>query len=61
MLYRRAHERLIVNDSVSLFTKDGSEKSLLLKDLSAGGAGVFGSYHLNINEIVRVAINVPFF
>ena len=61
MPYRRAYERFIFNDSASLFTKDGTEERLLLKDLYAGGAGVFGNYPLNINEIVTVTINAPFF
>lgn len=61
MPYRRAYERFIFNDSATLFTKDGTEKSLLLKDFSAGGAGVFGNYPLDINETVTVTIDAPFF
>jgi len=61
MFVRRTCSRFILNDSLSLYSNDGSEKRLLLKDLSAGGAGVFGNCPLPVNEAVRVSIMAPFF
>ncbi len=61
MPYRRAFERFICNDSAALLDKDGAEKRLIVKDLSLGGAGVFGNYPLALNDRVIVLINAPFF
>jgi len=59
--YRRVYQRFILNDSASLVTQEGTEKRLILNDLSATGAGVFGDCSLNINEKVTVIISAPFF
>lgn len=61
MIYRRAYNRFILNDSAYIITQDGSERPLLLKDLSARGAGVFGNYPLGVDEIVKVIISAPLF
>lgn len=61
MVYRRSYERFILNDSASVVTKEGEEKSLLVKDLSARGIGVIGDSAFGINEKVTMVINVPFF
>jgi c-di-GMP-binding flagellar brake protein YcgR len=58
---RRIYQRFILNDSLTLHSSDGSEKRLLLKDLSNGGAGVFGNSPLSVHEAVRVTIFAPAF
>ena len=54
--YRRAYQRYIFEDSASLFTEDGKEESLLLKNLSGGGACVCAGYPLKMNAFVTVTI-----
>lgn len=61
MFCRRDYQRFICNNSVSLLAKEGIEKRFLLKDLSTRGAGIVGSYSLDINERVKVIINAPLF
>jgi len=58
---RRTTSRFILNDSLSFRLSDGSERGLLLKDLSAGGAGVFGNCPLSVDEKGRVTIIAPAF
>lgn len=50
-----------MNDSLSLFIKEGSERRTILKDLSARGAGIIGDSHLEINGKITTIINAPFF
>lgn len=60
MPYRRSYERFILNDSVSLVTQEGIEKTLALKDLSARGAGILGDFPLDINQRVTLAMKSSF-
>ena len=61
LVYRRDYFRYIMNDSVSLLTKKGNEIEMILKDLSARGAGVVGDSPLEVNEKVTAVISAPFF
>ena len=61
MFTRRTCQRFILNDSLSFYPSNGREKQLLLKDLSAEGAGVFGNFPLSVNEAGRVIIIAPIF
>ena len=54
--HRRAYQRYILEDSASLFTEDGKEELLFLKNLSGSGACVCGSYPFKMNEFVIVVI-----
>jgi len=60
MSYRRLCSRFICNDSASLLTPGNQERCLLLKDLSNRGAGVFGNFPLNVDNIVKINIHSPF-
>ena len=53
---RRAYKRYILEVSASLFTADGKEEPLLLKNLSGVGACACGNYPFKINELVTITI-----
>jgi hypothetical protein len=61
MPYRRTYERIILNVPASVITNDGKELDLVLRDLSAEGAGVIGNLCLMENKKVTVQINAPAF
>ena len=63
LAYRRAYKRYTLNESVHLFTLDGKEALLSLKNLSGSGACVCGNYPFKVEESITITINAdsPFF
>ena len=63
LVYRRAYKRYTLNDPVHLFTLDGKEALLSLKNVSGSGACVYGNHPFKENEFVTITIQAtsPFF
>lgn len=63
LTHRRAYKRYALNDSIHLFTLDGKDVLLSLKNLSGSGVCVCGNYPFKTDEFVTLSIqsDSPFF
>jgi len=61
--YRRAYKRYTLNDPIHLFTLDGKDVLLSLKNLSGSGVCVCGNYPFKTDELVTITLQAdsPFF
>lgn len=58
---KRDYQRFSLDGSATLIVNKNLKRPLILKDLSARGVGVIGSFPLNLNEKVEVIMNTSFF
>lgn len=59
--HRRQAGRFEVNGSGVLTTESGAREHFLIKDISAGGSGVFGHCPLTYHEKVSISFQIPAF
>ena len=59
--HRRFYKRFNLDTSATLILPKNLRRPLILRDLSARGAGVVSNYSLNINEEIEITIAVSFF
>ena len=58
--YRRSYERYLIEDSAQISTAEEQAVPLILRDLSARGAGIIGNFPFELNKEVVIKFKVPY-